>query len=554
MLQPTRERAAAPAFLTQNSPAKARYQRPSNLLDRPDAIVVGSGIGGMTIASMLAQKRGLRVLLLEAAATPGGATHCSEPDGWEFNCGIDSVGDMDPRFGRGFHRANSDFLTRGKLEWARMPDVHEVCTFGDDLYQWHSSPEANAAWMAERFPGQGDAKGYYDLEARIEARVWSWVVTKLLPKSVPEGLRERLYRTTGGPWRQYMTRSTEQVLRQELGFSARLASIFSYMFGNYGATPDKSPFALHAINMNHYRDGSFYPVGGPGQIAECILPTIIDGGGQLAVSSPVERILVEHGKAVGVKLATGEEVHCPLVISDVGARPTLIDLLDPEVSTRLGYPARFDALAPSPGHGYLQLGYDEHLELPKHIIWAMASRPGLDPYDLAGADAHWKRDLDVEGMGAYILCPSARDPAYAQRYPNKSTVMVLCETTPEWNVRSRTDAAFRDELNAKLGERLLAVVHRHIPSLRGKQPAYQKAGFPVGCNPRAWMGGSYGLAPTAERFLAATHWTRPQTEIEGLYLTGQDAFAPGFVGAMMGGRVCYSVITGELFNLLGKAP
>ena len=558
MFEPPRDGAAgrnsAPPYLTEKSPAKSRYQRPSNFLDRPDAIVIGSGIGGMTVASMLAQKKGKKVLLLEAGPTPGGATHCSEPDGWEFNCGIDSVGDMNPAVGRGFHRANSDFLTRGNLDWARMPEVHEVCTFGDEVYEWASSPEANAEWMNKKFPGEGNVKGYYDLEERIEARVWSWVVTKLLWRSVPLGLRDGFYAATGGPWRNYMSRTTDQVLRGELGFSRRLASIFSYMFGNYGATPENSPFALHAINMNHYRTGSYYPVGGPGQIAECIIPTITAAGGQLAVSSAAERILVEDGRAVGVRLKSGEEIRSDLVISDCGAYPTLVDLIDPEVGAKYGFKERFGALAPSPGHGYLQLGYDEHIELPKHIIWAMASVPGKDPYDLSGADAIYKNDQNLDGMGAYLLCPSARDPSYPHRYPNKSTVMVLCETTPEWNQRARTDPAFKADLSAKLDARLMEITLKHIPALRGKTPAYRNASFPVGCNPWSWMGGSYGLAPTKERFLEGTHWTRPQTDIQGLYLTGQDAFAPGFVGAMMGGRVCYTVVTGEIYNLLGKNP
>jgi phytoene dehydrogenase-like protein len=384
--------------------------------------------------------------------------------------------------------------------------------------------------------------------------VWSWAATKLMPRGVPLAVREGFYQLTAGAWRKYMGRSTEAVLCGELGFSKKLAMIFSYMFGNYGMTPDRSPFALHSINMNHYRLGSYYPVGGPGMIAECILPTITDAGGQVAVGSAVERILVEGNRAMGVKLESGEEIRCGLVISDVGAYPTLIDLLDPEVSKRFGYADRFTQLAPSPGHGYLQLGYDENIDLPKAIIWAMASLPGQDRYDISGADIAYKRDLNMKGMGAYLLCPSARDPSFQQRYPGKSTVMVLCETTPEWNARARVDPVFKQELGAKIGERLMEVVHEQIPALRGKTPAYRNSSFPVGCNPRSWMGGSYGLAPTAERFLNHTHWTRPRTEIKGLFLTGQDAFAPGFVGAMMGGRVAYSVVTGEVTNLVSKNP
>src|SRR5487761_2438450 len=92
-----------PPLNTAESPSKARYRKPTNYLESPDAIVIGSGIGGLGIASLLAQKRGMRVLLLEANVVPGGCTHCHEIDGFEFPSGLDSVGDMDPRIGRGTH-------------------------------------------------------------------------------------------------------------------------------------------------------------------------------------------------------------------------------------------------------------------------------------------------------------------------------------------------------------------------------------------------------------------------------------------------------------------
>lgn len=102
-----------------------------------------------------------------------------------------------------------------------------------------------------------------------------------------------------------MGRTTEQVFGGELGFSKRLTAVYSYMYGNHGRTPRYSPFAFHAMNLFHYRHGAYYPVGGPGQIVESIVPIIEAAGGQVAVSSAVQRILVEHGRAVGVRLENG---------------------------------------------------------------------------------------------------------------------------------------------------------------------------------------------------------------------------------------------------------
>jgi len=281
---------AGPPLNTFESPSKRKYQKPSNYLDAPDAIVIGSGIGGLGIASTLAQKRGMKVLLLEANEVPGGSTHVHEIDGFEFPSGIDSIGDMDPRIGRGLYRPAIDFITGGKLEWAKMPDIHETACFGDDVYQWFSSPEANIEWVERRFPNEGDVRQYYKLEEKIEWWAWSWALTKLMPEIVPVGARELLYQSTGGAWRGYMQKKVNQVFKQELGFSDRLAAVFSYMYGNHGRTPDDAPFAFHAVNLFHYRNGAYFPVGGPSQIAECVRPILEKAGGQLAVSSPVQRI------------------------------------------------------------------------------------------------------------------------------------------------------------------------------------------------------------------------------------------------------------------------
>ncbi len=536
---------AGPPLNTSKSPAKSKYKPPTNYIEQPDAIVIGSGIGGMGIASLLAQKRGMRVLLLEANSVPGGCTHCHEIDDFEFPSGLDSVGDMDPRIGRGVYRPAIDFITGGKLVWTKMPEVHETACFQDDVYEWHSSPEKNIEWVERLFPGEGDVRGYYALEEKIEWWATSWAATKLLPEWVPEGLRETFYQVAGGKWRKYMQRRVNQVLQGELGFSARLAAIFSYMYGNHGRTPENAPFAFHAANLFHYRWGAYSPAGGAGQIAECVVPIILGAGGQVAVSSPVDRILVENDRAVGVRLADGTEIRSNLVISDASAYTTFMEMLDPEVSDRHGYRARFLDIGPSPSHVYLLLGYDEEIDLPKQVVWHMPSYEGVSKWDLSRADDLYKSEMKLDGMGGYLLSPSARDPLHAQRYPGKSTVVALAEGIPSWVLRSKTDPAFRADFTGAVTENLTKVVHRHMPQLRGKTPKVIRAGLPMGCNLRAWGGCSLGLEPSGDRFVRHTHWLRPQTTIKNLWLTGQDSFSAGFAGAMMSSFLTYSAMTGD---------
>ncbi|GMV43114.1 MAG: hypothetical protein AMXMBFR64_48300 [Myxococcales bacterium] len=536
-------------YLTATSQARRKYKRPERLLDSPDAIVIGSGIGGLGIASLLAQRKGAKVLLLEGQPVPGGCTHVHEVDGFEFPSGVDSIGDMDASVGRGLFRPSIDYITGGKLHWQKMPDAHEICTLEDDTYTWYSSPEKNVAWVRERF-GPEEARKverYYDLEEKIEASAWAWTVTKLLPDWVPLRLREGFYNLFGGAWRKYMGRPTATVLREELGFSDRLASVFSYMYGNHGATPAEAPFAFHACNLFHYRYGAYYPVGGPGQIAECVVPIVEGVGGQLACSSRVRQILVEGNATVGVELEDGTRIRCPLVISDASAYTTFMELLPRDVSEEHGYPEKFTRIGPSVAHLYLVAGYREDIDLPKHIVWDLPS------YDIDTADAKYKQERDFENMGCYLLAPSARDPVHAERYPGTSTVVVLAEAPYAWIERCQKDPAWKARFEADLEDRLFRAVYRHFPMLKDRTPAFKRTGVPMGCNPYAWQGCSLGLEPSGPRFVEHTHWLRPRTAVKGLWLTGQDGFSAGFAGSMLGSRVTYTALTGNWPFLLKKS-
>ena len=99
----------------------------------------------------------------------------------------------------------------------------------------------------------------------------------------------------------------------------------------------------------------------------------------------------------------------------------------------------------------------------------------------------------------------------------------------------------------------MGILEQHIPDIKGKTPTFKEIGMPIHCNPWAWQHASYGAEGSKRRFLDHTYWLRPKTDVKGLYLTGQDAFAPGFSGAMMGSRICYSAMTGNILFMARKS-
>jgi all-trans-retinol 13,14-reductase len=498
-------------------------------------------------------------LVLEAGPIPGGCTSVHEPEGYEFNKGLHSVGDLDLVANpKALHGHALDYVTGGKLEWSKLPNVHEVAALPrGDKYGWASTLEENLGALCQRFPAHArELHRYFDVEEAVQSGGWSWALTKLLPQWVPEAVRRAAFVGLGGAWRRYMGRSLQDVLKDEFHFSDELVTLFAYMYGNYGRTPDAAPFTLHASVMYHYRLGGYYPVGGPAQIAHTIVPIIEAAGGQVAVSSPVKNIIVDDNRAVGVTLEDGQEIRSPLIVSAASAYETFMRMLPPELSRKHGYTKLFDHLGASPAHVYLFAAYDERMELPRHITWQLPDYDDVEPNDIVKADGLFKKELRFKNGPSYVIAPSSRDPAFAQRYPNTSTVIVLTEAGPDWVERCRTDAGFAAELEAKATEGLMDTAHKYLPALRGKTPAYMKVGTPVGCNVRALNGCSYGLEAAGSRFSHHTHALRPQTKVAGLYLTGQDSFFPGIAGAVMSARFTYAALSGDLLHVVSaeKSP
>src|SRR5579871_1998224 len=93
--------------------------RQHQLADNWDAIVIGSGIGGLTAAALLSRHARKRVLVLERHYTAGGYTHTFHRPGYEWDVGVHYIG-ANEETRRAFHH-----LTEGRLHWAPMPDIYD---------------------------------------------------------------------------------------------------------------------------------------------------------------------------------------------------------------------------------------------------------------------------------------------------------------------------------------------------------------------------------------------------------------------------------------------
>jgi all-trans-retinol 13,14-reductase len=321
-----------------------------------------------------------------------------------------------------------------------------------------------------------------------------------------------------------------------------LRAVLAGQYGDYGLPPALSSFASHALVADHYLHGAGYPVGGSSRIAETIVPVVEAAGGRVLVGADVEQLIVEDGKAAGVRMADGRVVLAPVVASDAGWAITLGRLVPPEWRSR--FPS-MDDVPPSPAHLSLYLGLQgtaAELGLTGTNLWIYGDA------DQDGAFERFARDPEAPFPLLYLSFASAKDPTFEERFPGKATMEAVTGASWSWFERWRDTRWGRrepgyDELKSRLRERLLAAVLARLPQLAGRVEVAELS-TPLSTRHFAGhpSGEIYGLAPTPRRFEKDPG---VRTPIPGFFLTGADVGSAGLAGALAGAALCASAILRE---------
>ena len=514
-----------------------RRYRPGRPGGPYDALVIGSGIGGLTTAALLSEL-GWRIAVLEQHYTAGGATHSYERNGYEWDVGVHYVGDMGAQTST---RRLMDFLTQGGVSWAPMDAHYDRFFIGDRVYDAVAGREAYRENLLAHFPREAAAiDRYLELLGEVARGMRTFTLDRTLPPwaAALAGpiLRRRLPRS--------FQRTTWEVL-SELTDDAELIAVLTGQWGDLGLPPKRSSFVVQALISKHYLHGGFYPTGGAWRIAESILPRIRASGGEVFTYARVAEILVRDGRARGVRMADGHELESPRVISDAGAINTFSRLLPAAVANAHGYSRLLSTVQPSIGHLGVYVGLKgtaQELGLPKTNYWIY---PGNDyDGDLDRFLANPQGPFPV----VYLSFPSAKDPDFERRHPGRSTIEIVAPAPYEifarwadtgWGKRG----ADYEALKQSFGERLLEHLYDKLPQLRGRVD-YWEVSTPLSMQHFCGYGRGelYGLDHDPQRLRQG--WLRPRTRVPGLWLTGQDVMSCGVAGAMMGGMAAATAIAG----------
>ncbi|WP_129633099.1 FAD-dependent oxidoreductase [Candidatus Oscillochloris fontis] len=428
-----------------------------------DLIVIGAGIGGLTTAALLAHA-GRRVLVLEAHIEPGGCASSflrKRPDGshYVFDVGATLFGGFQPGGAHDWvaQQLNLRFPVV-KLEPAMqvwLPD-RVVTRYGDP-----------AAWQEERrcaFPSQAAAaeRFWHNQETLAD---WGWRFARHFPPMPPEtpadliellpalrpeliGMLPHLERTVAHELHRHRLhdRALRSFIDAQLLISAQVpASEAAWIFGS--------------VALDLARQGVFYVEGGAWTIARTLADGFIRDGGELRYRARVEQILVEGGRAVGVRLAGGEELRAKQIVAGVSVWD-VARLLGPHAPRPLQQ--RIASIPEVWGAFMLYLGVDE------------AAIP-------AGLPEHHQvvRNYDAplgEGNSIFISLHPREDTRRAPVGQRAITISTHTRVGPWW--KAHTERSVYDERKAEWAERLLSAAEVVLPNLR-QHIRYQQAGSPI---------------------------------------------------------------------------
>ena len=515
----------------------------AQLAEQWDAIVIGSGMGGLTAALLLALHGDKRVLVLERHYEVGGFTHTFHRPGYEWDVGLHYIGQVQDEGSR--ERRAFDHITAGQVRWQAMPEVYDRVIIENQTFDFAAGVERFREGLKHWFPREARAIDRYIAAVQACNRASGFYYAE---KAIPPPLAALAGGLMRFPYLRWARRTTLEVL-QSLTSNRELIGVLTAQWGDYGLPPAKSSFAVHATIAEHYFGGGSYPVGGAGALAAAMVPRIEHNGGSVVTSAEVQGILLEGTNAAGVRMSDGREFRAPMVFSNAGAANTFERLLPPGLPALNSLRVQLRSLQPSSAHLSLYVGLSQSasvLGLKGTNLWIYST------FDHDASVERFARDIDSPFPVLYISFPSAKDPDFQRRHPGKGTIeaitLVPYEAFARWGeTRWKRRGDEYDELKQRLSARLRAELERQVPAAVGNI-ACTELSTPV--STRHFMnyghGEIYGITSTPARF--GIRGLGARTPIRGLYLTGQDVSSLGVVGAMYGGVISASVALGK--NLL----
>ena len=294
--------------------------------DDTEVIVIGSGIGGLSCAALLA-RYGFRVIVCESYSCPGGAAHAFERQGFTFDSG--------PSLYSGLSAPSANPLRQVLDAIGEELPCATYNTWGCCLPEGDFDTSVGAEQFCEvlgNLRGEGVIAQWQELQRVMEplksaaiavppaAMRFDWGAALTVGRFAPSfiGHAANVFKLTGPFSRIIDNVVTDPFIRNWLNLLCFLLS---------GLPADGTSTAEMAFMFaDWYRPGVVldYPMGGSGALVDALVRGLKRRGGQLYLKAHVEQVLVENNRAVGVRLRGGKEIRARrAVVSNASVWDTL---------------------------------------------------------------------------------------------------------------------------------------------------------------------------------------------------------------------------------------
>ncbi len=524
-----------------------------------DVVIIGAGHNGLVCAAYLL-KAGYSVLLLEKRSVPGGAATTeeslpTEAPGFKFNlCAIDHefihLGPVVQELELG--KYGLEYLECDPVVFCPHPD--------GKYFLGHKSLEKTCAEIA-RYSDR-DAKKYKEY-----TEFWQRVLGAMIPmfNAPPKSIIDiagnydikklkDLFSVIGSPAKtldfiRTMLSSGEDVLNEWFD-SEFLKAPLARLCAELGAPPSQKTNAVGAIMMAMRHDpGMSRPRGGTGALVQALLKLVKSKGGVVLTDQHVEKVLIDNGRAVGVRVAGGVEYRANKgVISNIDAQRVFLQLID-ESDVNSADPnlrERLDRRIVNNNETILKidlaldkpLNFEHHNHDDSYLIGSVLIADSVTHVE----QAHSKcilGEIPDSDPSMYLVVPTMLDPSMAP--DGKHTAWI--EFFAPYQIAGAEGTGLKgtgwtDELKNKVADRVIDKLADYSPNVKDSIIA-RRVESPAELGERlgAHKGNYYHIDMTLDQmvfFRPLPELANYKTPIEGLFLTGAGTHPGGSISGMPG--------------------
>lgn len=493
-----------------------------------DAVVVGSGIGGLACASILSIS-GMKVFMAEKSRLPGGYCNTYDWQGYPLNAGPTMImGGEGSVMGALLRRLGLEReIPLKRLDWG-VADGKIALRLGQGI-------DSDLGKLGNKFPSsrEGLQRMFQDLQRfRGEVMDRADFLVSPLPSNLEEYHEEFLRHPVSARWQN----SSFQSVLDDYLHDDGIKRLFTCLASLLGGDPRTFP-AYEGGNLltSLFLNGIFYPAGHFSLLTRRMAEVVRESGGEIITSCGVEEVLLKGDGArtlpIGLRLADGSQVRSNVVILNVDPRRALSGLLQSS-SLGMDFVKEMEKLKPSCSAFVLHLIFEDDLRLPDRIFLFPTK-----PRRVRTGDTY----IEIDSI---ILSKEKRDEG------GKGCVLVARINVPH-NCYHIFES---DDSGKELGAELAAVVKEEMGNVF---PAIKKSVKEFMTIPTQFsqltannQGSAFGFAP----ILGQWYYKRfgPQLPIPNTYLVGAwSRYGGGVEGAALSGIMVARELCGERTSTTG---